>query len=1448
MKEDAVNDAVDDSSTVTTWSNTCTIRSDDRHILPRNHSLESIDNNRIQEYRPPSYSHSDSFTFISLMSRASDIGRLAIEEKDDPVSSFSDRPPSETRSDDEVSIYDKYAIADRDNDEDDDDENDFSGVDKFWSVASFTRDMACYGDLCEPIRSPSLFKNRKLHYIEDSSRSIIPMGGADLWDDNQNLEKCDDEDVPVGVPGASSYINLVNGRGENLFLGMLIECVEDTTIPGFSEAALTAYPNGRKDCIMSTTSIVLRDTLGVNMSVETRTARLTKALESRKGKSPILDKDLEDSHSSDTGPVTPTNDAVLFNVTTKTRQSRLSKALHRGRGNNDKEFSTNNDDDIRSSNDRMASRANVMKHRIARVTKILRSRRYVSEEERARNEGQLALFRLALTMFLFRFMSKTHKHLTYLYGPLVAFDTSAKTSFNLLMDVVWLLMQYFNRDRIQDNDSVEISELEIEDTSTDLDSGLVELEKVWEIDEFPAYIPPPFVQEFVKEVDELTDLTADYINAHSSIPINDKISDDDGMEEELFNLKWIEEELRRDILAARLDIDELFSSEQLYKVRPETNLAVDSDRAESGTATHSLYQNVFAIKSNTNNDDDDRSSTETESTFDVQETRRAVLETVERIQAQLPPTHHLTESLPMMQRKLMNDLMLLSGASTKQSSTSNPSEENCYSIVVGPETALSSMTFGASYVSIDSDDNFVASLKEGVSMQELGIEHEYPSLVMNLSSASGDLFEGSIIMGLIPSLIDDSSDDYSTASITKESTHDDCLDWAPQSDSEWGFHNQYFFDDPRVIHVRKAERKTVLNTLLEGHPKREFEKNIREKCRIYPSTLQSSTLTAFQHFDSPDQVLWRTRVQDEKHMYPVVEPERKQAIESAFQRSLDISRGERIRFLVNENPDEIIYKTEERVNMDHFRANGGTGDDSVPKADGTCTGSSSEVKIERVSRDFVQHEFERVEVWHDMEYVDTNYRDPPVRNFRADPSYIHESDLEPPSKIPSFQGNRSMKSSMTELVPQIQGETHLSLNQEPGTPVWSLSPVINTFSTESDKISDSNWSLSPELTPRETRALLEMYGSGHEWNSASDIDKTEAKQPSTSSSTHQTVLRCVSNRPENFNPKSCHDEPEQGANKHQTSGLAMFSDYWTNLLNGLPGSRTDKDCRDDYAEHASSNRSVSASGDARFVGYNLATKNDEEMQAGYPDSLRVDPSGCYSRGDYSLKGFNDDYVQEDGMDAIYSVPRYTAQRSSSFVIARNPSLGDDPPSRPEGGDDDYDPFEAAAKIPEAFSDSMLEIDSVSHHGLATIDDPEGAGIEAFLLPTSRTMLDWTRTRALSDISDSTDGSYSHNESTQWSVSLGSSSSGLMETSENLTMSVSIHILATNDRDQETPEDQNRPPPCRFHVATSSKPKSDLFDTIGDFLFSWTLRGLDKETERRNDIRTTEERLRGIKHY
>jgi len=173
------------------------------------------------------------------------------------------------------------------------------------------------------------------------------------------------------------------------------------------------------------------------------------------------------------------------------------------------------------------------------------------------------------------------------------------------------------------------------------------------------YIAPKYLQNFLKILDEATDLTPDYINAHKRYGLQGIENDDDGMRDELENLRHIEKEIEKEMAK----IDSQHAAEFVAKKRDE-NFSDNLVWANGATTTDAFYNAVTAIISiNSNLDEDDLSSTEdTETTFNVENAKEIALKLINQIHSQLPQRSHFEKSreLPKVQQKIMNDLLTLS--------------------------------------------------------------------------------------------------------------------------------------------------------------------------------------------------------------------------------------------------------------------------------------------------------------------------------------------------------------------------------------------------------------------------------------------------------------------------------------------------------------------------------------------------------------------------------------------------------------------------------------------------------------------------------------------------------------------------------------------------------------------------------------------------------------------
>jgi hypothetical protein len=173
-----------------------------------------------------------------------------------------------------------------------------------------------------------------------------------------------------------------------------------------------------------------------------------------------------------------------------------------------------------------------------------------------------------------------------------------------------------------------------------------------------GFVPPGYIYNFEHALDETTDLSAAYISAHN----NSKRSvahdlDDESVEEELANLESIEHNLRHDL-------------ELSVKSWANTNeeLGQDSDEPlnsyPSTDAVTSVLNAILAISCDFSSSQDDGSLDKTESSFNVQDARRAVVSVVQRLKSQIPMNRQsLLENLERIQERMLDDLIEISRGS-----------------------------------------------------------------------------------------------------------------------------------------------------------------------------------------------------------------------------------------------------------------------------------------------------------------------------------------------------------------------------------------------------------------------------------------------------------------------------------------------------------------------------------------------------------------------------------------------------------------------------------------------------------------------------------------------------------------------------------------------------------------------------------------------------------------
>ncbi len=304
-------------------------------------------------------------------------------------------------------------------------------------------------------------------------------------------------------------------------------------------------------------------------------------------------------------------------------------------------------------------------------------------------------FNVILAMFAFRFMSTRQRRLGY-DGPEIPNPEFQMKLFKILICYIlrWMkdkkLIQFqrktfpmplrsnYDSDETTSSGQASFSSLSHSftystDSSTYDDQTSMDLSQ---------YIPPKYVQIFLKNLVEATDTTPDYIHAHNRTD-NIMQNDDDGMSGELINLHFIEMEIKKEM--------KMIDGENVAKFAEEKtnqNSSTDRQYSNNATTTDAFYSAVIAMVGDISDDDDDEDGDDDSnsdiSTFDVQNAKETVLQLVNQIQSQLPQKilDKAPQSLPQIKEKIMNDLFVLS-------QTSQP--ERSYEILIDLQASLSSI-------------------------------------------------------------------------------------------------------------------------------------------------------------------------------------------------------------------------------------------------------------------------------------------------------------------------------------------------------------------------------------------------------------------------------------------------------------------------------------------------------------------------------------------------------------------------------------------------------------------------------------------------------------------------------------------------------------------------------------------------------------------------------------
>ena len=198
-----------------------------------------------------------------------------------------------------------------------------------------------------------------------------------------------------------------------------------------------------------------------------------------------------------------------------------------------------------------------------------------------------------------------------------------------------------------------------------------------------GFIVPEYIENFLMSLDQATDLSQDFVNAHIRTELDnyeDDDDDNDGMSEELRNLRCVEKDIGKEFI----EIDAQYAV-QFFPDKVDSN---DVESMYSALATRAVYNVLLTMSSQSS----DEEGNETGTTFDVQNTKASAAEIMNRIHKQLPSytCESTAQNLPQVQQKILNDLFALSQSSSPCDHIFYESESSC-EISLGPRASFSSI-------------------------------------------------------------------------------------------------------------------------------------------------------------------------------------------------------------------------------------------------------------------------------------------------------------------------------------------------------------------------------------------------------------------------------------------------------------------------------------------------------------------------------------------------------------------------------------------------------------------------------------------------------------------------------------------------------------------------------------------------------------------------------------
>ncbi|KAG7357350.1 hypothetical protein IV203_002038 [Nitzschia inconspicua] len=480
---------------------------------------------------------------------------------------------------------------------------------------------------------------------KDLQESCQPMirGNENQWD--FALE-------PIDGPFAKSNSDLSIKAGNVEVQGIYLENGCHSSDPTNSVPTIThptsPYPQ-REMCVknstVSSTSTVLRNNLNLNLSLQTRRPMLQRALGSKTTSRPI-----------------DTSKALLGQKVTGSESKRTCTLRarymrrHAKKGVAQKPNALVLKKDVTGANMEFARVSTVLL-----MIQVLKMAQVISKEPTKHDD----LDQSDCLFYLLMWVSNKNASLDL-----------------LLRGTLFLAMQHpetSRRVQPEEGDSISFTESSISSTSELLPDQFSSPETF-----LGDFVPPEYIASFDRFLDESTDLTAHYIDAHKeSLPSlrHDDDTDDDGMTEEVLKLESAEEEVRIAI----------------EKAQTEDDLGQDANKQSSCRFEHSdealvvdqVFHAILAMSMDSHSDGEDLSSiADTESSFNVQDARRAVETVIERLK-DLTPTNgsDTLKILSKIQDKMMRDLLLLSRASNQSTCPNSDEREETVWVEIGLTTS-----------------------------------------------------------------------------------------------------------------------------------------------------------------------------------------------------------------------------------------------------------------------------------------------------------------------------------------------------------------------------------------------------------------------------------------------------------------------------------------------------------------------------------------------------------------------------------------------------------------------------------------------------------------------------------------------------------------------------------------------------------------------------------------